>query len=181
MKMELTEYFHAPDQRKTNKADISLSGVLEAFVGNYYVSGDGAWDPAFHWLTIYYDPSIDTDFEAVETISSNIVAYVSSDYRWGFVLNRHLQKFRKDASDYDISCIPVPDFESESLQCLHPERLPDAFSDLLWIDDDFLNDETIPFDFDRFALIDTGVCYLNPKHFSAAQLICTMDHRRDGC
>ena len=33
----------------------------------------------------------------------------------------------------------------------------------------------VPFDFDSFTLIDDGVCYLNPKHFSVARLIEIME------
>ena len=49
--------------------------------------------------------------------------------------------------------------------------LPVAFSGIKWINDDFLNDETIEFDFEAFEIIDTGVTYLNPKHFSIYDLM----------
>ena len=111
----------------------------------------------------------------MKTIPSNVVAYVSSDYRWAFVLSSHIQKFRKDTLDYKISCIPVPDFECELLQCAHTDLLPGEFSNIFWLDDDFMNDETISFDYDGFALIDDGVQYLNPKHFSVIQLVRIMD------
>lgn len=52
----------------------------------------------------------DTCTSAVKMVPANIVAYVSSDYRWGFVLSRHIQKFSKDISNYEISCIPVPNW-----------------------------------------------------------------------
>lgn len=100
MMLDLTEYIHLQKDREICKADISLSGMLEAFVGNYFVSGEGGGNQDFHWLTIFYNPDIDTYTEAVETIPSNIVAYVSSDYRWGFVLSSHIPKFSKDISNY---------------------------------------------------------------------------------
>lgn len=31
--------------------------------------------------------------------------------------------------------------------------------------------ENIPFDFDMFAIIDKGISYLNPKHFSVNMFI----------
>lgn len=176
--LELNEYINRSEKKKPNKSDISLSGKLEAFVGNYFVSGEGTCDKDFHWLTVYYDSSIDAYTEAVELLTSNIVAYVSSDYRWGFVLNNHFQKFNENTSEYGISCIPVPSFEDKILQCSHTDLLPCEFSDIVWIDDDFMINENIPFDYDSFALIDEGVNYLNPKHFSVAQLIMIMENRR---
>ena len=171
---DLGEFIRQPAER-SNKADISLSGWLEAFVGNYFVYGEGGGSREFHWLTVYYDPDIDPIYEAVETTLANAVAYVSSDYRWGFVLSKHLEKFRKDTAAYGMRCLPVPDFQQETLCCARIDLLPQAFSGIVWVDDDFMDDETIPFDFDSFALIDDGVDYLNPKHFSVKQLIRVMN------
>lgn len=171
---DLGEFIRQPAER-SNKADISLSGWLEAFVGNYFVYGEGGGDREFHWLTVYYDPDIDPIYEAVETTVANAVAYVSSDYRWGFVLSKHLEKFRKDTAAYGMCCLPVPDFQQETLCCVRTDLLPREFSNILWVNDDFMDDETIPFDFDSFALIDDGVEYLNPKHFSVKQLIQVMN------
>ena len=42
------------------------------------------------------------------------------------------------------------------------------------IDDDFMNDDTIAFDYDAFDLIDSGIAYLNPCHFSVNQLITAL-------
>lgn len=173
--LELTKYIQSQEKRETSRADISLSGMLEVFVGNYYVSGEGTENNDFHWLTIYYDPDIDTCTSAVKMVPANIVAYVSSDYRWGFVLSGHIRKFSKDISNYEISCIPVPDFECELLQCAHTDLLPCEFSRILWLNDDFMDDEKIPFDYGSFALIDEGAHYLNPKHFSVTQLIRIME------
>lgn len=91
------------------------------------------------------------------TAMSHFVAIMNfeSFYKWAFVLSEHSHKFCKDVSSYGISCIPVPDFESEILQCRHPDLLPYEFSDLLWIDD--------------------GVCYLNPKHFFVVQFVRIME------
>ena len=36
---------------------------------------------------------------------------------------------------------------------------------------DFLNDESIPFDYEKFEIIDSGVKYANPKHFSVKRLV----------
>ena len=162
--LDLSEFFS--QEPEPCKADISLSGWLEAFVEHYFVYGEGGGSKAFHWLTVYYDPDIDPIYEAVEAILANVVAYVSSDYRWSFVLSGHLEKFRKDTAGYGMVYLPVPDFREEALQC-------SRISGILWIDDDFMDDENIPFDFESFSLIDDGVDYLNPKHFSVARLIRT--------
>ena len=170
--IELTEYIHS--QKKIRQADISLSGWLEAMVRNYFVIGEGTAAKDFHWLTIYYDADIDTNYEAVETVPANIIAYVSSDYRWSFVLDGHVQKFQKDTAGYGICIIPISDFDQELLCCSRIDMLPREFSEIVWIDDDFMDDENIPFDFESFSLIDEGVPYLNPKHFSAAKLVTVM-------
>ena len=61
--------------------------------------------------------------------------------------------------------------QEEILRCGHVDSLPSEFSNLIWIDDDFMDDENIPFDFAKFAIIDEDRDYLNPKHFSVNQLI----------
>lgn len=45
---DLGEFIRQPAER-SNKADISLSGWLEAFAGNYFVYGEGGGDREFHW------------------------------------------------------------------------------------------------------------------------------------
>ena len=144
--LDLNAYIRQTEERRPNRAVISLSGKLEALIGNYYVSGEGGGNRNFHWLVVYYDPDVDTDIEAVEAVPSHMAAIVSSDYRWGFVLDSHHRKFEEDVQDYGMRLIPVADFESELLECPHTERLPPEFSGLVWLDDDFMDDERIPFD-----------------------------------
>lgn len=174
--IELNDYISFKKIGKPKEANISLSGTLEFMIGKYSVSGEGNGNFSFHWLTIYYDPDIDIDIEAFELTPEKIVAYVSSDYRWGFVLDHHFRKFMKDISDYDISCVPMPSFHHEILQCSHTDLLPTIFSNITWINDDFMKDENLPFDYDSFSIIDTGVPYLNPKHFSVVQFIQMINH-----
>ena len=174
--MELTEYIHS--QKEKCQADISLCGWLEAMIGHYDVDGEGSQD--FHWLAVYYDAHVDTLCEKVATVPANLVAYVSSDYRWSFVLSKHVRQFQKDTERYGICHIAISDFEEELLQCSRIDLLPQAFSGIAWIDDAFMTDETIPFDFDSFAFMDDGVPYLNPKHFSVMQLIAVMESASHG-
>ncbi|MDE5931444.1 MAG: transposase, partial [Lachnospiraceae bacterium] len=54
----------------------------------------------------------------------------------------------------------------ENLTCAHPEQLPPEYKNIVWINDDFMNDDRIEFDYEAFELIDSGVDYLNPGHFS---------------
>lgn len=175
MMLELTDYICQLKQRKPQKADFSLSGTLEVSIGNYFVSGEGSGNQDFHWLTVYYDATADTSIEAVKTLFSNVVAYISSDYQWSFVLNSHFRKFTEDTSDFGLTYISVPNFQCETLKCSRPDLLPCAFSKIIWLNDDFLNYENIPFDYAAFALIDDGVKYLNPNHFSVTQLIRIME------
>lgn len=170
--IELTQYINS--QKRLCQSDISLSGWLECMIGNYFVEGEGSGDKNFHWLTVYYDIHIDPLYGEVETVSANIVAYVSSDYRWSFVCSKHSQKFQKDTEQYDMVYIPISSFYEELLQCSHIDLLPQEFSDVVWIDDDFMNDETLTFDFDSFFKMEDGIVYLNPKHFSVSSLIHMM-------
>lgn len=169
--VDLNAYVFETEVKKLPPDLISLTGHLEVYVGNYFVLGEGGRNQNWRWLTVYYDAEIDPKTEAVETIPQNIVAYVSSDYCWGFVLAEHFQKFTEDTKSYDIVCIPVPSFQQELLHCFAPASLPKVFSDILWIDDDFLYDVSLPFDMDSFSVIDGGVDYLNPKHFSVDQFV----------
>lgn len=51
-----------------------------------------------------------------------------------------------------------------------------TISKVVWIDDDFLSDESIQFDFKAFEIIENKIIYLNPKHFSVLQLINALRH-----
>jgi hypothetical protein len=44
--------------------------------------------------------------------------------------------------------------------------LPQEYRNIVWINDDFMDDDKIDFDYEAFELIDSGVDYLNPAHFS---------------
>lgn len=54
-------------------------------------------------------------------------------------------------------------------------NIPEFLQDIIWINDDFMLDENIPFDFEAFELIDRKVNYLNPKHFSVSQLVYALN------
>ena len=159
---------------KKRDCSMSLFGKLEAVIGNYFLCE--ITEGVFHglWNTIYFDPEINGEIECVECIPENLIGYVDRQERWAFIINTHIQKFIDDTAEYELEYLAVPSMQEEILRCNHTDSLPSEFSSLLWIDDDFMNDENIPFDFAKFAIIDEGKAYLNPKHFSVNQLIkCT--------
>ena len=56
-------------------------------------------------------------------------------------------------------------------------KIPILFENIIWIDDDFLNDENIEFDFEAFDIIDSGEIYINPKHFSVLDLVGALQRK----
>lgn len=146
----------------------SLCANLEYFVGNYFVSGAG--DPYETIYTIYFDHEIGRG-ECVRQASEKIVAYVTSDYKYAFVLERIFDKFVSDTFDYGFIYIPVTDFNQNEFFIERSEEIPDLFRKITWIDDDFLYNENTEFDFESFNKIDDGIRYLNPNHFSINELI----------
>lgn len=63
--------------KNQNTSWISLCGKLEAYIGNYFLSGASIPDNKIE--TLYYDASIDKD-DSVELIERNIVAYYMDLY-----------------------------------------------------------------------------------------------------
>ena len=55
--------------------------------------------------------------------------------------------------------------------CKRSKQVAGFMAGIRWIDDVFLNDEKIEFDYEAFDIIDSGAEYINPKHFSAKELI----------
>ena len=62
-------------------------------------------------------------------------------------------------------------FEIEEFYFDREMEIPLLLKNVIWIDDDFMNDENIEFDYEAFDVIDSGEKYLNPKHFSVKALI----------
>ena len=168
--IKLNDYFHL-DKRAT-KGSISLSGKLEAIVGNYFVSGEGNPDETIY--TIYYDPTIDGYYECVELEEKNVIGYVTSDYEYAFIKKSVLNVFKKDTAEYNMTLIPVEDLCEQELSINDDCDLPDFISSVTWIRDDFLYDKDIEFDYEAFEKIDSGIIYLNPDHFSVEELIKTV-------
>lgn len=146
----------------------SLSLKLECHLGTYFVSGEGNPDETIY--TIYHDPTIERD-ACVRRIPENIVAYVTSDHQYAFVLERLLDQFIADTLEYGICYIPVSDFDRTEFRIDCGSEIPALLRKITWIDDSFLEDETIEFDFEAFYRIDSGIRYLNPSRFSVHALI----------
>lgn len=163
----LNNYFH--NDKLANEGTISVSGKLEAFIGNYFVSGEGC--PGETVLLIYYDPKIDSYYNAVECIKENLVACMSADYEYAFVKESLLQKFRNDIKEYNTTIIPIKDFDIQECRIDETAHLPEFLSNIIWIRDDFLSDENIDFDYEAFDRIDDGIEYINPDHFSVNEMI----------
>ena len=167
--IELGNLFAA--QKEKPPVSISLFGKLEAIVGGYFLSEVTCGVFRGLWNSLYFDPSGQWERDGVKTIPENLIGYVDLKERWAFILERYREKFLGDTLEYSLSCIGVPSLDEEVLFCTCTDHLPEEFSSILWINDDFLSNERLPFDFHLFDLIEEGRPYLNPKHFSVKQLI----------
>ena len=159
------------DGKKDKQCTMSLMGKLEAIVGNYFLSEMTFGIYRGLWNMVYFDPDIDSEIQEVACTPKNLIGYVDREERWAFILDQWMQKFQDDTAEYGLRYISVPSLQQKILQCNHTDNLVCEFSGIVWIDDDFMNDEKVPFDFKQFAIIDTGKRYLNPKHFSVDELI----------
>lgn len=152
---------------------ISLCGKLEALVGHYFLSGVGLDDIE----TLHYDPNVGMN-EGIQLSRDKIVAYFLENESIALVRMDILAKLKADTKEYDIQYIPVKSFEEETLNKELLEKYHGDFGRIEWIDDDFMNDDSIEFDYEAFEIIDSGALYLNPKHFSVNQLISVMNAYR---
>lgn len=147
--------------------NISLCGKLEAFVGNYFLSNVF---PESRVEILYYDATVGL-YDAVEMIEKNIVACFVDEESVGFVKSDFYEKLQRETDEYGITYICVDDFSDEQLCVNLSHELPVFLQDILWVNDDFLSDDSAPFDYDAFEIIDSKADYLNPAHFSVLQLI----------
>lgn len=141
----------------------SLDGHLEQIIGDYHLHGS---PDAFQ--LIYYPQDVnETDDTFLHP--EKLTAILSESFNTVFVLERMYDKFRADSDGYGLRYYQTESFCQPLFCCSAPHRLPREFQTILWIDDDFLSDESKEFDYEAFALIDQGKDYLNPHHF------CLMD------
>lgn len=166
---EILNIFTAEGQHDELTRIFSLEAQLEAIVGGYYVSGAGMDE----WVQIYYDKTANPEKTTLREIAKpeNIIAYVSENCRKALVLKAHHRHFKEDSKGCGLAYFSFSSFEEEIYCCNNPAALPLEFQNIVWIEDDFLEDEAIPFDFEAFEVIDTGTKYLNPRHFSINQMM----------
>ena len=86
-------------------------------------------------------------------------------------MNIFLERFVNDTVDYHIHYVGVDSLDKECIECRRYFDYCEHILPALWIDDDFLNNEKLEFDYEKFELIDTGIKYLNPKHFSVKNFV----------
>lgn len=133
----------------------------------YYVYGEGAYNDG---IEIYYDKDFDYIDGRPEYIldldSKYLVALVSVETKTMFVLENFFEQLKRDTSGMGLAYIAVSSFDEKIFYCSDIEKLPENFSGIRWIDDDFMYDGNKEFDFDLFCEIDSGVKFLNPSHFS---------------
>ncbi len=164
----LNDYFSGTRQRKEIKHRMSLCGKLEAMIGNYFLSGAGVPDNDIQVL--YYDATVGF-YDEIPLLKENIVAYIFEDENVAFVKEDMLTKFQNDTDEYGLVCIPVDSFEKDEFYIDREMQIPLLLKNIIWINDDFMNNENIEFDFEAFDIIDSGEKYINPKHFSVADLV----------
>ena len=162
--MKLVNFFKGKKERMPR---ISLCGKLEAVIGKYYLSGSGDIE------TLYYDPNAEM-YDDIGLSEENIVAYLLENESVAIVREEFFVKLEEDTREYNMRLIPIKSFDAEILSQKSLETMMHMPQDFQWIDDDFMNDDTIAFDYDAFDLIDSGVAYLNPYHFSVNQLITAL-------
>ena len=164
--------FIDPDNSVTH----SLSLRLEYEIGKYWVPCEGFADVS----EIYYSADYDAEHGDIDrlTVPEHIIAYVFWEKGTVLVKADCFSQFCRDAAGFGFTFYAVPSFDKEEL-CCEPEcGLPYPFSEITWIDDDFMDGDGSDFDFEAFRKIDAGTEYLNPKHFSVSAVIRQLRHKR---
>lgn len=166
---DILTIFHDCNTHDVLNTKWSLSAQLEAFTGGYFVSGEG-FD---QWIKIYYKKDFDESKHIYDELvhSNNLIAYVSLSRRMALVLSRFKNMFQKDTAGYGLAYYPFDSFDKEEYFCSNPANMSKEFFGLRWINDDFLDDKNLDFDYEAFELIDSGIPYLNPNHFSIKELM----------
>ena len=167
----LNDYFIENKQKKIINQRMSLCGKLEAMIGNYFLSGAGAPDGEIRVL--YYDSTVGF-YDEIPRVKENIVAYIFENEDIAFVREDMLQKLKKDTEEYELVFVPVHSFETDELYIDIEKGIPSLLKNIVWVDDDFMSDENIEFDFEAFEIIDSGEKYVNPKHFSVVDIVVAL-------
>lgn len=158
-----------PLLRDTSRGERSCDCSFQLRFGwrGYYVFGETACGDG---IEIYYDKDFDyiegTPRHILDMDRRYLVALASVKAGAVFVLEGFFEQLKRDSSGMGMAYIPVSSFEEKIFCCSDVEKLPENFSGIRWIDDDFMHDENKEFDFELFYEIDGGAKFLNPNHFS---------------
>lgn len=144
----------------------SLTALLESPADSYFV----AYESTFPWSAIYYRKGFDWETDSIRALlqPEHLAAYVFHAQRLALVTAAQAAQFRADTCGCGLTYLVFPSF-AEKICCDVTDRYP--FSEITWIDDDFLEDENAEFDFDAFYRIDKGEKYLNPKYVSVQEIM----------
>lgn len=161
----INDILNTPSEDSIQHNRLALCAHLEVDLGHYAVRTYSTQ----HFEMIYYDEGevFPTTFPK-ET--EKIVACVFGKENYAFVRCAMYEKFKEDTQGYGLTLIPVDSFEEKLLYCDTSKPIPSFLDGIQWYDDDFLHDDSLPFDNDSFEAIDIGVSYLNPRHFSVVEL-----------
>ena len=144
----INDYFFITNKKKSIKPEISLCGKLEAIIGNYFLSGAGISDNDIQVL--FYDSTVGF-YEEIPAKRENIVAYILEKENIAFVREDMLEKLIKDTYEYGLNFIPFNSYEKDEFYLDREMEIPNLLKNITWIDDDFMNDETIEFDFETLV------------------------------
>ena len=161
-----------PDDSVTH----SLTLRLEWQIGTYWVPREGFTVCS----EIYYREGYDAESDDPEQLIApeNIIAYLFWAQNLVLVKADCFAQFCRDTAGFGFTFYPFPSLDRAEICCDLPAPLPFPFSEVTWIDDDFMDGDGSDFDFDAYYKIDAGTQYLNPKHFSVKALVRFLDRKQ---
>ena len=173
--LNISKYFHKDKQAVSKRW--SFVSHLEGSICRYALYNAG--DPDALFYKVCYYPELDIEYDDFPDSTDYLIGYITSDGEYAFILESCADIFWKHIAAYNPTVIPVESLDKECLCIDTEEYIPELFSVIKWIDDDFLNDESIEFDYDAFYLIDDDIRYLNPKHFSPTAMFQYLKYHYD--
>ena len=100
-----------------------------------------------------------------------IAAYVSERLGTAFVLDEFTSHFEEITKGYGLTYIPVESFEDKFFVS-DIKNLPKGFEVIVWLDDEFMNNNDVPFNYEAYEnIIEPKLPYLNPKGFTVVELV----------
>lgn len=75
------------------------------------------------WNSIYFDTYINSETEGINCIDKNLIGYVDKEIRWAFILDKYIEKFKIDISEYVLKYISIPSLQENILKCTNTNNL----------------------------------------------------------